>query len=89
MLISEHKIQKRSRSEFFKLNMIAKLLPNDATIILSDLYEKFDLLVIFDEIFCRKLGNVYSYDEPMLEIEVTGGPNNFLHLQKKCFGNQM
>ena len=38
-----------------KLNMIAKLLPNEANHSSLELFEKRALLVIFDGSFCKKL----------------------------------
>ena len=34
------------------------------------------------EVFCQKLGPVYSPNGPMLEFEVAGDRNNFIDLQK-------
>ena len=83
LVISKQKVPKRSRSDFsLKLNMIANLLPNEATHNSLDLFEKPALLVTFDGSFCQNLGPVYSPDGPMLEFEVTGDRNNFIDLQK-------
>ena len=65
-----------------KLNMIANLLPNEATHSSLDLFEKPALLVTFDGNFCQKLGPVYSPDGIMLKFEVTGDRNNFIELLK-------
>ena len=83
LVISKQKFQKEvGLISFLKLNMIANLLPNEATHSSLDLFEKPALLVTFDGSFCQKLGPVYSPDGPMLEFEVTGDRNNFIDLQK-------
>ena len=49
--------------------MIANLLPNEATHISLDLFEKPSLLVTFDGSFCQNLGPVYSSNGPMLNLK--------------------
>ena len=83
LVISKQKVPKKSWSDFFsKINMISKLLPNNATHSSLNLFEKPALLVTFDGSFCQKMVPVYSHDGPMLEFEVIGDRNNFIDIQK-------
>ena len=55
LFISKQKFQKKvGLISFLKLNMIANLLPNEATHSSLDLFEKPALLVTFDGSFCQK-----------------------------------
>ena len=62
--------------------MISNLLPAEATHTTLDLFEKQPLLITFDNAFTLKIRQSYSSDGPMLEFEVLGDNNNFIHLQK-------
>ena len=64
------------------LNMIANLLQYEASHSSIDLCEEPALLMTLDGSFCQKLGPVHSPDGPMLGLEVVGGRNNFIDLQK-------
>ena len=56
--------------------MMANLLPTEATHSSLDLFEKPELLVMFDGSNLQKLGPVFSPNGPMLEFEVSGDRNN-------------